>query len=107
MILLPIRLIRSAGRILIAVGLATLATLSVDGATVAKVRYHAKPRVSVAVKPLPVAPNVTLDSAGHTKRCLKADFKYHPCPYGDMLPRYGHPADDDGPWWEGVWHAGA
>ena len=62
--ILPIRLIRRSGRILIAAGLATLATLSVDGATLAKVQYHAKPRVSVAVKPLPVAPNVTVDSPG-------------------------------------------
>jgi len=60
--ILPIRLIRSSGMILIAAGLATLATLSIDGATLAKVQNHAKPRVSVAVKPLPVAPNA--DSAG-------------------------------------------
>jgi hypothetical protein len=104
---IPLRLVGNAATILIAAGVATLTALSADAATVSKVRHHTKHHASVAVKPLAVTPNLTLDSNGHTKRCLKADFKDHQCPYGDMLPRYGHPADDDGPWWEGVWHAGA
>jgi hypothetical protein len=39
------------------------------------------------------------------KPCLKAKFRYHSCPFGDQFPRYGHPADDDGPWWIGSYTA--
>jgi hypothetical protein len=60
MILLPIRLIRSAGKISIAAWVATLATLSAGASTVAKVRHHA-PHASVAVRPPTVTLNATLD----------------------------------------------
>ena len=98
----------------IAIGIAVQIGATANACVVTKVKYlkDACPAGSAyqaqTEKPAAkakVATTAVIVPAGHTTSCLKADFKYHSCAYGDQLPRYGHPADDDGPWWirSGEW----